>query len=173
MQNSLYEAQIGIKASGRKSKKLHFHTKEARNYNKRHDFIVNLGYSKKPVKCITVTFPCAGIYYFDDINIICESMENYKDSISLLKEDSIEDLQMQTNSLSGNITLCEPKFLCLPVPYSSGWEAFVDGKKTDLYKADIMYMALELDAGRHNIVLKYHTPFLKACLLYTSDAADD
>lgn len=162
MQNSLYEAKIGIKASGRKNKKLHYHTKEARNYNNRHDFIVNLGYSKKPVKCITVTFPCAGTYYFDDISIICENMEDYKDNISLLKEDAIEDLQMETNSISGNITLGQTKILCLPVPYSGGWEAFVDGKKVNLYKANIMYMALEVDAGRHNIVLKYHTPFLKA-----------
>jgi len=54
------------------------------------------------------------------------------------------------------------KLLCLPIPYSAGWEAFVDGKKADLYKANLMYMALDLDTGSHSIVLKYHTPLLTA-----------
>ena len=35
-------------------------------------------------------------------------------------------------------------------------------EKTDLYKANLMYMALDLDTGSHSIVLKYHTPLLTA-----------
>jgi len=31
-------------------------------------------------------------------------------------------------------------------------------EKTDLYKANLMYMALDSDTGSHSIVLKYHTP---------------
>lgn len=161
MQNSLYDAKLNIKTSEKISKKLHYRTEESRNYSSRHDFTVNLGYSKKPKKWITITFPAAGTYSFDDISITCESMENYNDKISRLKEDVLENFKTETNCISGNISLKEPEFLCLPVPYSAGWEAFVDGKKTSLYKANIMYMALELDSGSHNIVLKYHTPLLK------------
>ena len=89
-------------------------------------------------------------------------MKDYGNKISTLKEDVLENIQTGTNCFSGSIALNQPKLLCLPIPYSDGWEAFVDGKKADLYKANLMYMALELDAGRHNILLKYHTPLLKA-----------
>ena len=89
-------------------------------------------------------------------------MQEYENKISALKEDTLKNIETGTNYFSGNISLNQPKFLCIPIPCSDGWEAFVDGKKTDLYKANLMYMALELDAGSHNILLKYHTPFLKA-----------
>lgn len=162
LEDTSNDAKLTIKSSKDIAKKLFYRTKESRNYNGRHDYIVNLGYSKKALKKITITFPFAGTYLFDDINIICEPMKDYGNKISTLKEDVLENIQTGTNCFSGSIALNQPKLLCLPIPYSDGWEAFVDGKKADLYKANLMYMALELDAGRHNILLKYHTPLLKA-----------
>lgn len=162
LQGELTNAELKFESSTGIIKNMTYYTKETRNYNGRHDFIVNLGYSKKPLKWITITFPVAATYLFDSIGIICEPLDGYGDKISALKEDTLQNIETSTNCISGNISLKQPKFLCLPVPYSNGWEAFVDGRKTDLYKANIMYMALELDIGNHNIVLKYHTPFSKA-----------
>ncbi len=156
------KAEIKLKSSKGNIKNLIYRTKQNQHYNSRHDFTINLGYSKKPLKWITVTFPVAGTYSFDSIGIVCEPMQEYENKISALKEDTLKNIETGTNYFSGNISLNQPKFLCIPIPCSDGWEAFVDGKKTDLYKANLMYMALELDAGSHNILLKYHTPFLKA-----------
>lgn len=156
------KSEIKLKSSAGNTKKLIYRTKQNQHYNSRHDFTINLGYSKKPIKWITITFPVAGSYSFDSMGIFCEPMKGYKNKISELKEDSLKNIKTGTNCFSGDISLKQPKFLCLPIPYSDGWEALVDGKKVDLYKANLMYMALELDAGSHNILLKYHTPFLKA-----------
>ena len=156
------KSEIKLESSAGNTKKLIYRTKQNQHYNNRHDFTINLGYSKKPVEWITITFPVAGTYSFNSIGIVCEPMQGYKNKISALKEDTLKNIKTGTNCFSGNISLKQPKFLCIPIPYSVGWEAFVDGKKADLYKANLMYMALELDAGSHNIVLKYHTPFLKA-----------
>lgn len=160
LQDTTYDAKLTIKAPGNVVKKLHYRTKESRNYNNRHDYTISLGYSKKRVKWLTITFPSAGAYFYDDINIICEHMKDYNSRISRLKEDTLENIKTGTNCFSGNISLKQPKLLCLPIPYSVGWEAYVDGKKTNLYKANLMYMALDLDTGSHNILLKYHTPLL-------------
>lgn len=160
LQDTTYDAKLTIKAPGDVVKKLYYRTKESRNYNNRHDYMISLGYSKKRVKWLTITFPFAGTYFYDDINIICERMEGYSSMVSKLKEDTLENIKTGTNCFSGNISLKQPKLLCLPIPYSAGWKAYVDGKKTDLYKANLMYMALDLDTGNHNILLKYHTPLL-------------
>jgi len=162
LEDTAYDAKLKIKAPRNVVKKLYYRTKKSRNYNNRHDYTISLGYSKERVKWLTITFPFAGTYLYDDINIICEPMEGYGDRISRLKEDTLENIRTGTNCFSGNISLGQPKLLCLPIPYSAGWEAFVDGKKADLYKANLMYMALDLDTGSHSIVLKYHTPLLTA-----------
>jgi uncharacterized membrane protein YfhO len=47
------------------------------------------------------------------------------------------------------------------IPYSKGWSAYVNGKKTKLLRANTMFMALPLKAGFYNIELKYFTPGLK------------
>lgn len=160
--------QIKIKSLAGTTQKLVYRTKENLHYNNRHDFTINLGYSKKPVKWIKVTFPMAGTYTFDSIGITCKPMKDYKNKISALKENTLENIETGINSFKGNISLNKPKLLCLPIPYSDGWEAFIDGKKADLYKANVMYMALDLNAGSHNIVLKYHTPFLKTGALISA-----
>ena len=51
--------------------------------------------------------------------------------------------------------------LCLSIPYSTGWRAYVDGAETTLYKANGVHMALPLDAGTHSVALTYHTPYLR------------
>ncbi len=63
-----------------------------------------------------------------------------------------------TGRVSGKITLDKPKILCLTIPYSKGWTAYVDGNRTKIYQANSMYIGLPLDAGTHEIVLTYKTP---------------
>ena len=50
---------------------------------------------------------------------------------------------------------------CLTIPYSSGWQAYIDGKEADVLKADTMYMAIDVPAGKHQIEFSYCTPYLK------------
>ena len=57
--------------------------------------------------------------------------------------------------------------LCLSTPYSSGWTAYVDGKKVNLEKVNTIQMGLWLEPGTHQIKLVYETPGLKAGALIT------
>lgn len=48
--------------------------------------------------------------------------------------------------------------LILSVPFSEGWEAFVDGQRADIAVKDIMCMSIPLSGeGSHEILLKYHS----------------
>ena len=62
--------------------------------------------------------------------------------------------------MTGTIDMEDDGIMCLTIPYSKGWRAYVDGKKTELTKANTMFMALKLDKGSHDIRLEYHTPGL-------------
>lgn len=54
--------------------------------------------------------------------------------------------------------------------YYPGWEATVDGKHTELLRADYVLRALCVPAGRHEVVLRYDPPILKAGLFVTGFA---
>ncbi len=130
-------------------------------YNGRTDFDVNLGYSEQGYCKIEITFPLIGVYSFDNIEIIVQPMKNYAKQISALKEDLMENVIIDTNIVKGTVSLDKSKILCLSIPYSDGWTAYVDGEESELLKANLMYCAIQLGKGTHEIELRYETPGLK------------
>lgn len=145
-------------ASGEIQKSLNFFAPNNRWYNNRHDFLVNISYSEDARTSIAITFSESGIYSFDKLSVICQSMESYAEQVNALKQDVLEHVEIETNEIRGDISLDTNKILCLSIPYSSGWTAYVDGKETELLQANTMYMALPLSAGMHDIHLVYQMP---------------
>ena len=131
-------------------------------YSGRHSFLANFGYNKNAQKKITISFRKKGIYSFEDLGVYTQGMENYDKRVNALKEDTLQNVKFLCNKISGNISLNNKKILCLSIPYSKGWTAYVDGKKQEILQANTMFMALPLSEGTHSIVLRYCTPGLKA-----------
>ena len=46
-------------------------------------------------------------------------------------------------------------FLYLSDTYYPGWRAYVDGKRTKVYRANLAFRAIEVPVGRHTVVFKY------------------
>lgn len=88
-------------------------------------------------------------------------MDKYAERISALKSHGLEDIHMGTDTVTGTIFLDEASVLLLDIPYATGWTAYVDGEKAELYQANVKNMALVLDAGVHDVELIYHTPYLR------------
>lgn len=130
-------------------------------YTGQEDFLMNMGYSQKAQNKMVVIFPNTGVYKFDKMEVICQPMTRLDSQLNALKEDVLEDVEIGTNSVNGNISLNQDKILCLSIPYNIGWSAKVDGEKVDLLRANSMYMAIPLTAGQHKIELAYTTPMLK------------
>lgn len=167
-QGKLY---IRLKATGGDdaiNKKITFHTPYYKYYEGRHNFLVNLNYSKKAKNKITVTLPFRGIYTFKSIKLYCQPMDKFTDQVNALKEDTLQKTDFHkaessgaTNEITGEISLKENKIMLLSIPYSNGWKAYVDGKETKIQKANIMFSAIEVGKGNHKIRLTYNTPGLK------------
>lgn len=118
------------------------------------DYTVNLGYCDIGEAEIKLTF-YAGIYDFDSIEIVTKDMSDFEKDIDALSEDTLEDLKIETDKISGRISLDESKILYLSIPYSEYWTAVVDGKEAEIFKANTAFSAIALDAGEHTVELKY------------------
>ncbi len=155
------QTDLSVKASSGVAKTLKYYTEENNVYSNRHDFTINMDYQENPVTSLTVTFSNIGTYSFDSIHVYCQPMENYARQINALQEDAWTELSVGTDMVRGEISLDTEKMVCFSVPYSAGWRAYVDGKETQLYQANIMHMAVEVPAGEHTVLLVYKTPFLR------------
>ena len=155
-------------AEGEKlNKKLDLRTPYNSWYVGRHDFMVNMGYTKDAQNQLTIVFPRFGEYTFDEMTVVCQPMEEYAAQVSKLGEETLENVIIGTNKVNGTIDLKESKFLCMSIPYSKGWSIYVNGEKRELLRANTAYMGVELEAGHHEIELRYFTPYLKMSIIGT------
>lgn len=134
----------------------------------RSDFLINLGYSSEGQYTATITLPYQGTYSFQDISIISLPLEQLSEQIATLSQEHLENVSFTTNRITGTITVSDSKYLCLSIPYSKGWKAYVDGRPVPLCQANTMYMALPLESGTQSIELRYTTPGLIPGLLITA-----
>lgn len=139
------------------------------HYNGQHDFVINLGYRESKCVSVSLTFPKDGKYRLDDVKVVCQPMECYDAALRELEGEVLMEVDLHddnavtaTSRVTGKITLSEPKFLVLSIPYSKGWSAYVDGEEQKVLQANTMFCALALPAGTHEIELRYHTPGLAA-----------
>ena len=137
----------------------------------RSDFLINLGYSENGTDKITIYFPRQGNYKVNDFQILGQTMDGYEEGIRERKENVLENIQLGTNRITGQINLEKDKILCLTIPYSEGWTARVDGKETEILQANTMFMAIPLEKGSHSVVLTYRTPGMMIGIVMTAMGA--
>lgn len=155
---------ITIRAANGTTVTLKYSTPYNSFYNDRHDFAFGFGYTEEPMSSVTITFPLAGVYTYSDIEIACQPMDRYSTHIDELRKDTLDNMEMGVNTVSGTIDLNTDKWLCFAIPYSDGWRAYIDGEETELHQANIQYMAVRISAGEHTVRLVYETPWLQAGL---------
>ncbi len=152
-------------------KSLTYYTPQYTYYSNRHDFMVLLGYDVKAKTSVTIQFPSVGTYSFDTMQVLCQPMEKFPEQIAALAVDVMENVDFHDrnavfagNTVTGTISLDKAKYLLLTIPYTKGWTAYVDGVEQPILQANTTYMALFLQPGEHEILLRYATPGLKAGL---------
>ena len=176
-QNHLYWTEqtiipfaVGTMNSDKKiisGKQIQYFTPTFTFYCNKTAFDANLGYSEDGCEYIVLRFPYIGTYSFSDISIYAQNMELYDNSVKELSEETLRNVSVTTDRVTGNISVSSDKLLCLSIPYSDGWTAYVDGEEAELMKANLMYMALELDEGDHEIELRYTVPTIKIGAIVT------
>ncbi len=137
-------------------------------WTKQNAYLFHMGYHTEKTDCCTITFDRNVRLDFEDLQIYCQPMSEMEAYADHLKEDVLTDIEMFTNGVKGKISLDTKKLLVLSIPYQSGWTAYVDEQKTDLLKANVMYMGLALDAGVHRVELRYREPGIRLSLIISA-----
>jgi len=143
-------------AYGNNNKLIYYYTRQYQYYAGRHDFSICLNDADE----LVVKFPYPGIYTFDELSFAGINFTSYNEDINRLKKDKIENLIIGNDSVELVINASKDEYLLFTIPYTKGWDCYVDGDKVELLQANEIYSAIKLDKGYHQIQLKYHTPLL-------------
>lgn len=119
--------------------------------------LINKGY-------IDVIFPDIGTYRIGKIELRKLNTSSYFDLYQDRKENCLQDLTIKSNTISGTLQTASDKLLFMSIPYSTGWRCYLDEKEIPILKANTGFCAVEIPAGAHSVVWKYHTPGLKLAL---------
>lgn len=127
---------------------------------------VNLGIVDTPENIqVTLAFQNAEIFKMSQVKILFYSYKEYDSYINSLREKSLSDLRIDTNKISCSVGLDRMKMVCIAVPYSKGWTAYIDNEKADTYRVNDMFIGVEVPKGDHTIILKYITPGINAGMI--------
>lgn len=128
----------------------------------RDSYLINLGYSDtSETEDVTFTIPIEARINYSDVKVCYVPMDDYVSQINERNAESLQNVSTDTNNeISGEVSVSSDKVMVFSIPYSSGWKAYVDGKETSLFRANTMYMGINLTKGNHKIVLRYNSPGL-------------
>lgn len=78
-----------------------------------------------------------------------------KKSVSALSAHSFQIESYTGNTLKGSIDLDNDQMLFMSIPYDKGWNVYVDGKKTEITKVYGSFIGIDMNPGKHEVMLKY------------------
>lgn len=86
--------------------------------------------------------------------IICSEKINRTANLGFTQGD-IQLISYRPNKVILQYFANDHAFLYLSDTYYPGWRAYVDGKETNIYRANMAFRAIEVPKGRHTVVFKY------------------
>ncbi len=124
-------------------------------YNGRDEFVINLGWHDKPLHKAVITIrdnpPCTC-----DYKISCIDVEKAGEDLRERFDHAPQkiDVEGRGSVISFDVN-SRGEYYVLAVPYAKGWKAYVDGKETEVIRANIQYMAVNVPEGDHNVRFAY------------------
>lgn len=136
------------------------YTPNSHLYGGKNNWLVNLGYSAEGKGEVTITFPYLGIYTMDSMDIVAEPVGALTALVDERREPALRTTAT-TNAYRIEGTVDEAGYVLATIPWSTGWTATLDGEKVEPLRADVAFMAVQVDEGDHVIELSYETPYLR------------
>ena len=155
-------------------------TSASPKYAGKEDWAVNLGVGDDPVTSITVTFGGVGVYEFSELYGATQSVEVVRENAERLQEGNAASVAFGNNAMTVSVEAVDSaaaganreksRYVFVSVPYSRGWSATMDGKPVEILKANVGFMAVEVDGESHELRFSYVTPGLDLGLACTGVA---
>lgn len=126
-----------------------------------HSYLFDLGYDKKG-ESVTITNRSSESIRFIVYKLNMEALDQ---AYSTLNAETFDLDSYSSTRIDGSITTADGGRLVFPIADEEGWTLYVDGKETEIQSFSDTFISVLLDAGEHEISLKYETPGLKKGLL--------
>lgn len=100
-----------------------------------------------------------GKYSISNLNISYLDYSDIKDinnNVSKVNIDSIKG-----NKIKASVSTLNDGVFVSSIPFDKGFTVLVDGKKTKYRKVNTAFLGFDLEKGKHNIEIVYHSPFKK------------
>lgn len=131
-------------------------------YSADRDTCISLGVVQEDVLTVTLNLLKGREISFSSVEALGYDVADYTAAAEKLQGAAhLQNVEWGENFVSGNVSLDTPSWMFFSIPYDEGWSASVDGASAPLMRANAGFMAVELSAGEHEIVLEYETPWLK------------
>ena len=133
------------------------------SYIKRNKLLFNMGYQEEDSNDgkISLQFSRAGTYALEDITVFVVPLdEDYSDRVAEKRDDQLNIETFNHKLINGSITMTEPSILSTTIPYTTGWEAEVNGKKVETILVNEGFIGLPLESGTSEVTFTYRPPFL-------------
>lgn len=121
------------------------------------DYMVNLGQYKGTATDIKVSLDTIGDYHYDSIEVLAVPLSTYENCVDSCISNQYAITTFSDNYVKGTVDVTgEHSMLYLSIPFHDGWQAYVDGTKTDICKIDAAFTGVPVSgAGTHTVELRY------------------
>lgn len=127
--------------------------------------LINLGYHQDALTQTDLIFEQPGGLKLDDLEVWCQPMDGYDTWRNQLRRESLTDVRVATDRITGSITTTGRRVLAFAIPYSPGWNVYVDGQRAESLRVNDFLLGVELGAGDHAVQLRYHSPGFRLGIL--------
>ncbi|USS93211.1 YfhO family protein [Fructilactobacillus ixorae] len=143
-------------------------TDELSNYVPKRNAVLNLGYAPKARSTITLHYQGASRLRFNRVRVIAVPMgKAYQQRLHQLQTQRLRHIKLTPNQITGTSKQPRPTVLTTSIPYSKGWQLFVDNHPVATQRVNTGFVGGIIPAGTHQIRLQYRTPGLGLGLLLT------
>lgn len=79
----------------------------------------------------------------------------FEEAFQILEDESLRVSEYTSKSIKGTISVGEDGLMYTSIPYETGWNVYVDGKKADITKIAGAFIGTALSKGEHAVELQY------------------
>lgn len=138
------------------------------DYSRRTYAVLNGGYYSGSLPS-SATLKLKGTGTFDfKLTVYAVNLGNdYQKAVKTIQQNGLTSIKKKTNQVTATLNHSKAGIVASTIPYSTGWQAYVDGKKVQTYVTNYGFVGFNVPAGKHTIKLVYATPGLKAGAILT------
>lgn len=130
-------------------------------------YIFSLGFCEENISEINFISP----FEFESLELYAVPEEIYTEAYAERTAEILENTKFSSNTLEGTVDLEKDKTMVISLLYNDSYRAYIDDAEVPVYRANDVFLGINVPAGSHTIRIDYTSPWLYEGLIITFSAA--